>query len=1382
MPATVIAVGQPANDSERRAIAALRDGLPQGYVVIHNFELRVGRQVYEIDLAVVAPHCLYVADVKGTRGQIEVYGAKWYPENHAPFNSPLAKLRTHAKVLKSLICDAHPTRPELKRIYVHAAVILTAPDAKLVDPNQVDRHDVTDLAGCVGYFQSKGTIPQNFATDIRQFHNSIFKALTPQVKPKSSAARFGSWEVEEKLGGTERYTDYRAHRASSAGAAGGVKARLRVYASDPYQETKDREAERRLIENAYRALERMPGHPHILNVRDFFETEEGDRFVLVTEDVAGRPLSQHVRRPDLALTFDQKLTVVRGVLGALAHAHGAKVIHRRLTPDAILVGADAEPRLCEFDYARGGQRTTTIAGQIGEEFDTPYLAPECYLDPEKASPLSDLYAAGAVFYELLTGQPPFVSFDQMLDCDAVFPQHASELQGDLPKGLDGWLQKLCSFKREDRHQSAPEALEDLERVLAASGGGAQAKPAAEKPSEARQPVAQLDYNALAEGTELSRRYVVKERLGGGGFAVAYKVFDSWGGVPRVMKIVTRDRISQFDRFRKEYQTLLRLQDHPHPHVVKLIHGDTLSDGTLFILFDYLEGLTVEKCLEDKSLSLEDACEVLRQTAEGLRHLHGRGIYHHDIKPSNLLWTEQGVKIFDFNVATTDADAGAGGGTRRYLPPDYDADDEQTPAEKVDRDLYALGLVFYQCVTGRYPFDAPTPPPKQPPRDPRESEPGRELSPELAQLMARVIAPARADRFPSAALLLEALQGVKNLRRLPAPEPGAGETLPALTDGWPSDRPNYNPFVTALLTLYSQSRRSNAGTRGLDKIGAATYVRTLLDDELRPAVLGGEFRLVIISGNAGDGKTAFIQKLERRAEKDGAAVECGANGSRFAFRGRRFYSNYDGSQDEGEKVNDEVLHEFLGPFAGGDEAAWPAGETRLIAINEGRLVDFLSTHAERYPRLSELAGEGLRGGPPAAGVAVINLNLRAVVADPDGENSSIFDRLIRRLTREEFWQACAGCDLRDRCYVQHNYRTLSDPVAGPKVIERLKTLHTVTHLRGRLHVTLRDLRSALALMLAGTRDCDEIHRLYAATDEGAPQAILNGFYFNAWLGGEAGSADRLVRLLGEIDVGEVSDPELDRRLDFLEPRAGELGRFGFAGRGGYDDELLGRLFQDLKRGYVAEGEAARVMKAHRGYVAMLRRRHYFERRDEGWGEMLPYRGAGRFLRLVLQGADLSEECRLLLLAINRGEGVTRPELLNRALALRVREVKGGTIRSYRLFDGAGFALERRDDAARARFVEHLPQSLRLSYETGGRRAAELNVTLDIYEMLTRLNDGYRPSSEERQGLYLRLAVFKNTLAAAPYQEVLLTETGHEFYRIAREESGVLTMSKVERSAA
>ena len=71
-------------------------------------------------------------------------------------------------------------------------------------------------------------------------------------------------------------------------------------------------------------------------------------------------------------------------------------------------------------------------------------------------------------------------------------------------------------------------------------------------------------------------------------------------------------------------------------------------------------------------------------------------------------------------------------------------------------------------------------------------------------------------------------------------------------------------------------------------------------------------------------------------------------------------------------------------------------------------------------------------------------------------------------------------------------------------------------------------------------------------------------------------------------------------------------------------------------------------------------------------------------------------------------------------------------------------------------------------------AELVINLDVFEMLERLNHGYRPSLEEEQGYYLSLAVFKNVLGSAPYQEVLLTTTGHDFYRVERHGDGRLEM--------
>ena len=1369
--AKVVAIGQPVNDAEREAIAYLRDHLPDTFTIIHNFELRQGREVFEIDVALLGPHCVHLIDVKGTRGLIDVYGSTWYPAGRAPYHSPLAVLRSHAKALKSLICDQRPTDQALRRVHVEAAVLMTAPDAHVQDPGGRDGPAVAHLRKCAAFFGSTQRIPAGRSTDVRAHFRHIQRAIVGRATPRSAPPCFGHWQVEERLGGTDRYTEYRA-RHTLLGARRGGGARLRVYPVDPYLPEGERTRERRRIENAFRAVAALPGHPNVLTVREFFSTEAEDRYVLVTEDVPGHALRQHIRKSALALTFDQKIAVVRDVLAALDHAHRSnpQVVHRNVTPDAVLVGATGRALLRGFDYARAGtDRASTIAGEIVDELDPTCQAPECYNDPAQASVASDLYAAGLVFYELLVGEPAWTSVDDMMNKDAVFPVKPSALKPDLPAAFDVWLQSLCAFDVEDRPASAAIALARFNDVVGPD-------PRAGDPAQAQAPETvalaparpEVDYATLQPGHVVANRFRIEDRLGQGGFAVVYRVFDAFSDTSRVLKLIVKDRRSTFERLKREYSILEHLP--PHSHVVRAVWADKLADDTPYLVFEHVPGTGVNDLLDNGSLSPDDVRRLGLETLAGLEHLHRHGVFHRDVKPSNLLWTDQGVRIIDFNVAVNAADdESRPGGTRRYVPPDLQVGEEMSAEEKADWDLFALGVTLYECATGKYPWDGTRPIAGAAPRDPRDFT--SHLAAGFVNVLLQGTAPRRADRHASATAFREALEAVTETRAAPSRAPA--DTELDLETGAPSllrpPRPNVNPFVSHLQAMYSQSPRSNAGTRGLDAIGRETYIPTLLDDRLRSALFAGEFRLVAVTGNAGDGKTAFIQQLERATEVAPTLV-ARANGSAFTWQGRRFITNHDGSQDEAEKTNDEVLREFLQPFEGDDSGGWPRDETRIIAINEGRLVDFLTEHEDRYRRLRAIVLAGLTGTAPEDGVAAVNLNLRAVVADAPATTgpSAIFDRLVRRLTHEKFWDACRGCDLRDRCYVHHNARTLRDPVAGPKIMERLRATYAITHLRGRLHVTMRDLRSALAFTLAGARDCDQIHTLYATPGEDSRRQILNGFYFNAWQGG-AGSADRLLALLREIDVGEATNPDLDRALDYLPPDARETARFAFAERGDYDTQLLDRRHRELGRD--ASNPVARL-REHREYVAMLRRRQFFERRDEHWREMLPYRTYDEFWGLVTGQTPAGLHRGKLLRAINRGEGLGDPGRLGDALALRVRVVERGTVRSYRLFPGERFDLQLAA-ASGHRFVEHVPQALRLVYTPPGGQPAELIVGLDVYEMLSRLADGYRPSVEEQQGHYLTLAVFKNLLSSAPYQEVLVTRTGHDFYRIERAADGVLT---------
>lgn len=893
---------------------------------------------------------------------------------------------------------------------------------------------------------------------------------------------------------------------------------------------------------------------------------------------------------------------------------------------------------------------------------------------------------------------------------------------NLPAGFDSWLHRLFAEAPAQR-PTAELALREFEAFFAPAPLAVSAPPL-----EPAEPKLEIDYGNLPAGHVLLGQFSVEKKLGTGSFGVAYKVVDTFCDQPRAIKIITQDRTSLLQRMKQEYRALANIP--PHPRIVYFRSGNFIQPGDYpYLVFDYVEGTDVHELIKSKKLSLPEAVQMGIQVADGLAHLHQHRVTHGDIKPSNLLWTEQGVRILDFNVAVRASDGQAmGGGSRKYLPPDFDPTIEATEHERQDRDLYALGITLYEAITGQYPWSGEKlPPPGKEARDPSELSGFTDLSHALIEVALKAIAPRRSQRFESAAAFGRALQVALEGGLRTKPNILLAASNPVTPRGGP--KANHNPYVDYLLTLYSQSRQTNAGTRGLDDLGRQFYIETELDRSLRPAVLAGKFRLVVITGNAGDGKTAFIQQVEAAARHDGAQSESNqsGNGSVFRYGNRTFRSNYDGSQDEGDKVNDSVLLDFFGPYAGNKVTDWPNQETRLIAINEGRLVDFLEKHGDKFSHLRKVLRQGIKSGQAQDDIAVVNLNLRSVVAEAKGQEP-ILDRLLLRIVDPKFWTACATCDLRDRCYIQHNVRTFQDPTAGVEVRKRLRSLYELTILRSKLHLTMRDVRSALAYMLVGTRDCGEVHALYAA---GNAAHILRNFYFHSWNGGAGAESaldrqgDRLLRLLREIDVGERSEPRLDRGFDFRDPE--KLGALmNFEQRGDYPRQLLSTLFRRLPRD-PAESSLMDRMHQHRDYVAHMRRLYTFESRDTDWQPFIPYRAAARMQELLRDSSKARAETEKIIRAISRGEGVMDPARLKGKLAIQVRKVEGGTMRSYRVFPAGRFTLDVQTPAKSSTYLENSPQALTLGYhdEATGLRA-ELVINLDVFEMLERLNAGYRPS--------------------------------------------------------
>src|SRR5919199_1840027 len=163
-----------------------------------------------------------------------------------------------------------------------------------------------------------------------------------------------------------------------------------------------------------------------------------------------------------------------------------------------------------------------------------------------------------------------------------------------------------------------------------------------------------------------------------------------------------------ERFRREAQSAAALS---HPNIVSIFDRGSSEDGTYYIAMEYLPGGTLkDRILRAGALPARTAAAVALQIAEALRCAHERGVIHRDIKPHNILITESGdVKVTDFGIAraassSTMTRTGSILGTAHYISP------EQAMGEPVgaQSDLYSLGVLLYEMLTGTLPYDAETP--------------------------------------------------------------------------------------------------------------------------------------------------------------------------------------------------------------------------------------------------------------------------------------------------------------------------------------------------------------------------------------------------------------------------------------------------------------------------------------------------------------------------------------------------------------------------------------------------------------------------------------------------------------------------------------------------
>ncbi|MGA2926890.1 MAG: protein kinase, partial [Solirubrobacteraceae bacterium] len=266
---------------------------------------------------------------------------------------------------------------------------------------------------------------------------------------------------------------------------------------------------------------------------------------------------------------------------------------------------------------------------------------------------------------------------------------------------------------------------------------------------------------LREGTLIDGRYRIVSRLGSGGMADVFLAEDQQLGRKIALKLLHR-RFSEdpgfVERFRREAQSAAGLQ---HPNVVS-VYDRGAYDGTYYIAMEYLPGRSLKQLIRQEApIDPVRAIDITAQILKAARFAHRRGVIHRDLKPHNVIVDDSDhAKVTDFGIARAGAsdmtETGSIMGTAQYLSPEQ----AQGHAVSAGSDLYSVGVVLYELLTGRVPFDGEAAVTialkhvSEPPPSPRMITPS--VPPELEQVVLWALNKNPADRPADADEFLAAL--------------------------------------------------------------------------------------------------------------------------------------------------------------------------------------------------------------------------------------------------------------------------------------------------------------------------------------------------------------------------------------------------------------------------------------------------------------------------------------------------------------------------------------------------------------------------------------------------------------------------------------------------
>ena len=1327
MRVEIVPCGPAATESERQALERVKAGLisllgNDRWYLLTNLMFSVTHQLQadEIDMVAIGPPGVRVIEVK-----------HWTDTHVHLAEREADRITIKARKIGTTLRKLVPNLP-----YVEGVVLLTQPGSKV--------KRLTGDGKVRGvYFHPLKEWPAALQPDEpAALSAQQIKRLVKELVPRGSVTVDGVLPLRRLAGyvNLELQTpeDERFHRIyKGQHSSRKDRAFLHLYDLSASVAGNPEKAARREHDALHFHLSRFGWAPRVLDSFQDVPGYPGEMKFFTVVDPAVPSIEE--RSGDASWSATERLDFARQTICAVQDLHepkadGLGLVHRNISPQTILVKHDNSPVLTGFEHV--GTPVAHSASLAGYSVDEHAVA----VAPEVREHGLSAADQRADIYSLCTSLRVLFDIDDIRDGDedaSRVREGKNVLEGGLSDPLD--------------RPSLEELAEALGRLL-----GDPPKPAV--------PPARF-WTEDQEVRFQSRTYRIVDRLGSGGVGTAFKVVELDPSTNRDVgtflgKVVSdeatgdqvrrayqrsRPSVSQHPGLSTVFQVASEWRENEFVALTTWIEGSALADyaGVIPLLAEDQSGRTDPQPDTTEELVLrwlEEACGALGA-------LHRNGLVHGDVSPGNIILAKaqdperpdrsaERLVLTDYDFVTPVGDPPSTPGTILYGSPNRVRKGTARPSD----DLFALAASFFHVLFDKEPFVHGGRQEKK--RGLNWKHGDRDAYPRVADFMDRATDPDSQRRFVSVAEALQALrappptdttspsddaeakepspdkQPAGTSNDDPAPPPHKPPVLPVIAPA--ERRPNEVPWLRSLLQSYPGSRWGNQETRGLDSdFAKRTYVETDLERVLYRKVRDRQARLVVLCGNAGDGKTALLQHLTQK-------LGLGAHRSEQRIvddvvrdgDGLRVRVNLDGSAAWDGRSADELLDQFLEPFQHG-----PPSEdvVHLLAINDGRLLEWIDHAGETA--LTDALLNCLDGDTEAdSHIAFYSLNDRSHVGDLAYDAGTIkadfLDRLIDRLYGGDeavaTWKPCQTCSAQDGCSVSWTTRLFgptglsADNESRTRARQRLFEALQAVHFRGETHITVRELRGALVYILFGTDYCSDYH-------EGKAGRESRAFWDRAFDPRAPARQGEVLAELVRLDPALEAQPKVDRRL-----------LRGAEADGGQDSSQ--RLASCRRRAYFEgiERDLGEVGLAHGSHIKRFRDAPFLDDADVARLRTDLCKGIARLGELPAQ-------------ALQR-EDIVVPLRIQPRTPTETAFWSEKAVSRFRLESEFG-----RPTAASGRqALDRLHRCVYLVYTYEDGREERLRMGAELFHRLLELGEGYQLGDSSTDDTFANLSIFLQRL--------------------------------------